>query len=61
MRAGREGLRKRVVAVFVIEQTFEAAAVFYAFFLELVSQRNSLAVIVQAHQYCHVFLLAADA
>ena len=61
VRAGREGLRKHVLAFVLRHHGLERCAVFDARFLELVRQRDGLAVVVERHQHGHVFLRPANA
>ena len=60
MRAGREGLRERVVALFLLDECREAGTVGHALVIELACQRDGLAVVVQCHEDVHVLLRAAD-
>ena len=61
VRAGRECLRERVLALLAIDQRLEFRAVGRAFFLQLTRQRDRLAVVVEIHQHGHVLLRTADA
>ncbi len=59
--AGRKGLRKGVFALFLVHQRFQSRTVLDALFVELLRQRDGLAVVVEVHQDGHVFFRPADA
>jgi hypothetical protein len=61
VRAGREGLRKGVLALVAGHQFGQAGAVNRALVGQLLRQRNGLAVVVERHQHGHVLLGATDA
>ena len=61
VRAGWKGLRKGVVALFCIDQFLQRFASGHALVLELIRERNRLAVVVDRHQHRHVFFRPADA
>ena len=61
VRAGGERLRERVLALLLVDERLQLRAVRRAFVLQLVRQRDRLAVVVEAHQHGHVLLRTADA
>ncbi len=60
VRAGRERLRERVFALFLVHQHLQRRAVLDAFVVEFFRERDRLAVVVEVHQDRHVLLRAAD-
>jgi hypothetical protein len=60
VRAGREGLRECVFAGLGGHQLLQAGAIGHALILELVGERDRLAIVVQRHQHGHVLLRASD-
>jgi hypothetical protein len=60
MGAGGEGVGEGVLARLRLDQAGERSPILDAFLLQMVGQRNALAILVERHQYGHVLLRPAD-